>query len=291
VFALESGATTLVDVRPASLFAEGAVEGAVSGPGRLRLRPRSPCLRGGHRPRAPGVPAPSAQPLTRPAAPFDRATGAFDRVKQVNCEYYRPIQGWSPWQVARRVGYAAFGVFNGTEVRPPPPPNRRRQQRQRVRHPRSLPPKPCHMRTRPVRSVPPPAASPNAPCPPAPPAPQRSIQSSPWRSRRRWAGTGRGRWCCTAARAARWSPQLGSGRASRRGAPRATLARSVSVRAGLPPPASIGINSPPCVAARACSNSKPCQDRAANGRSRKRSLGLCTPPPPHHTEQLPGGGL
>ncbi|KAI8471167.1 MAG: Rhodanese-like protein [Monoraphidium minutum] len=36
----------------------------------------------------------------------------------VNAPYYRPIEGWSPWQIARRVGYAAFGVFKGTEVNP-----------------------------------------------------------------------------------------------------------------------------------------------------------------------------
>ncbi|GBF94991.1 hypothetical protein Rsub_07492 [Raphidocelis subcapitata] len=64
VFALGSGGAALIDVRPAALFAEGAVEGAV------------------------------------------------------NCEYFRSIQGWSPWQVARRIGYAAFGVLNGTEVNP-----------------------------------------------------------------------------------------------------------------------------------------------------------------------------
>jgi rhodanese-related sulfurtransferase len=36
----------------------------------------------------------------------------------VNVPYYRPIEGWAPWQIARRIGYAAFGVFNGTEVNP-----------------------------------------------------------------------------------------------------------------------------------------------------------------------------
>jgi rhodanese-related sulfurtransferase len=32
--------------------------------------------------------------------------------------FYRLIAGWSPEQVARRVGFALFGVFKGTEVNP-----------------------------------------------------------------------------------------------------------------------------------------------------------------------------
>lgn len=50
----------------------------------------------------------------RPAGLY--AQGRLDGA--ANVEYYRPIQGWSPWQVARRIGYAAFGVLNGTEVNP-----------------------------------------------------------------------------------------------------------------------------------------------------------------------------
>ncbi|PNW71337.1 hypothetical protein CHLRE_16g650050v5 [Chlamydomonas reinhardtii] len=36
----------------------------------------------------------------------------------VNVPFYQPIQGWTPWQVARRVGYAMFGISQGTEVNP-----------------------------------------------------------------------------------------------------------------------------------------------------------------------------
>lgn len=36
----------------------------------------------------------------------------------ISVPFYQPIQGWTPWQVARRVGYAMFGVLNGTEVNP-----------------------------------------------------------------------------------------------------------------------------------------------------------------------------
>eukprot|EP00878_Enallax_costatus_P004210 GHUV01004440.1.p1 GENE.GHUV01004440.1~~GHUV01004440.1.p1 ORF type:complete len:240 (+),score=40.67 GHUV01004440.1:160-879(+) len=35
-----------------------------------------------------------------------------------NVPFYQPITGWSPFKVARRVGYAMFGVLNGTEVNP-----------------------------------------------------------------------------------------------------------------------------------------------------------------------------
>eukprot|EP00879_Flechtneria_rotunda_P013416 GHRR01014006.1.p1 GENE.GHRR01014006.1~~GHRR01014006.1.p1 ORF type:complete len:210 (+),score=37.42 GHRR01014006.1:237-866(+) len=36
----------------------------------------------------------------------------------LNVPFYQPITGWSPFKVARRVGYALFGVLNGTEVNP-----------------------------------------------------------------------------------------------------------------------------------------------------------------------------
>ncbi|KAL6751766.1 Rhodanese-like domain-containing protein [Haematococcus lacustris] len=36
----------------------------------------------------------------------------------VNVPYYQPIQGWDAMKIARRVGYALFGVLNGTEVNP-----------------------------------------------------------------------------------------------------------------------------------------------------------------------------
>lgn len=36
----------------------------------------------------------------------------------VNVPFYQQIQGWTPWQVARRVGYAFFGVSQGTEPNP-----------------------------------------------------------------------------------------------------------------------------------------------------------------------------
>ncbi|WIA41857.1 hypothetical protein OEZ86_009183 [Tetradesmus obliquus] len=35
-----------------------------------------------------------------------------------NVPFYQPITGWSAMKVARRVGYAMFGVINGTEVNP-----------------------------------------------------------------------------------------------------------------------------------------------------------------------------
>jgi hypothetical protein len=36
----------------------------------------------------------------------------------VNVPLYRPIEGWEPLKIARRIGYAAFGVFHGTEPNP-----------------------------------------------------------------------------------------------------------------------------------------------------------------------------
>lgn len=35
----------------------------------------------------------------------------------VNCEFYRPITGWDPARIARRIGFAVFGV-PGTEANP-----------------------------------------------------------------------------------------------------------------------------------------------------------------------------
>lgn len=36
----------------------------------------------------------------------------------VNVSFFRPISGWGGLQIARRVGYALFGVLQGTEVNP-----------------------------------------------------------------------------------------------------------------------------------------------------------------------------
>lgn len=50
-----------------------------------------------------------------------RTEGLFDAghiPRAVNVPLFQPIDGWSPMQIARRVGYAAFGVFNGTEINP-----------------------------------------------------------------------------------------------------------------------------------------------------------------------------
>ncbi|KAG2499594.1 hypothetical protein HYH03_002535 [Edaphochlamys debaryana] len=35
-----------------------------------------------------------------------------------NVPFYRSIDGWTPWQMARRVGFALFGVAKGTEPNP-----------------------------------------------------------------------------------------------------------------------------------------------------------------------------
>eukprot|EP00775_Hariotina_reticulata_P004642 gene4642-4894_t len=35
-----------------------------------------------------------------------------------NVPFYQPITGWTPFKVARRIGYAAFGILKGTEVNP-----------------------------------------------------------------------------------------------------------------------------------------------------------------------------
>ncbi|KAF6261804.1 Rhodanese-like domain-containing protein [Scenedesmus sp. NREL 46B-D3] len=50
----------------------------------------------------------------RPQADYDagHVPGAY------NVPFYQPITGWSPLKVARRVGYAMFGVLKGTEVNP-----------------------------------------------------------------------------------------------------------------------------------------------------------------------------
>ena len=36
----------------------------------------------------------------------------------INVPLYQLIQGWQPFKVARRIGYAAFGVLKGTEPNP-----------------------------------------------------------------------------------------------------------------------------------------------------------------------------
>mmetsp|Transcript_35099 Transcript_35099/g.88868 ORF Transcript_35099/g.88868 Transcript_35099/m.88868 type:complete len:262 (-) Transcript_35099:1227-2012(-) len=50
----------------------------------------------------------------RPSADYDK--GHLPGAKSV--PLYQPITGWDPAKVARRVGYALFGVLNGTEVNP-----------------------------------------------------------------------------------------------------------------------------------------------------------------------------
>lgn len=55
----------------------------------------------------------SSQPLIidiRPTSEYDKGfiTGA------INVPFYKPIEGWSPFKIARRLGFAAFGV-SGTE--------------------------------------------------------------------------------------------------------------------------------------------------------------------------------
>lgn len=36
----------------------------------------------------------------------------------VNVPLYQPIEGWDAYNIARRVGYLAFGVLEGTEANP-----------------------------------------------------------------------------------------------------------------------------------------------------------------------------
>ncbi|KAF8114549.1 hypothetical protein N665_0036s0075 [Sinapis alba] len=36
----------------------------------------------------------------------------------VNVEMYRLIREWTPWDIARRLGFAFFGIFSGTEENP-----------------------------------------------------------------------------------------------------------------------------------------------------------------------------
>eukprot|EP00898_Chlorokybus_atmophyticus_P003355 jgi/Chlat1/401/Chrsp10S01503 len=50
----------------------------------------------------------------RPEPEF--AKGSIDGA--VNVSLYRPISGWSPLATTRRLGFAFFGVFNGTEINP-----------------------------------------------------------------------------------------------------------------------------------------------------------------------------
>ncbi|CAF2150381.1 unnamed protein product [Brassica napus] len=36
----------------------------------------------------------------------------------INVEMYRLIREWTPWDIARRLGFAFFGIFSGTEENP-----------------------------------------------------------------------------------------------------------------------------------------------------------------------------
>eukprot|EP01023_Acetabularia_acetabulum_P028400 TRINITY_DN2682_c0_g2_i3.p1 TRINITY_DN2682_c0_g2~~TRINITY_DN2682_c0_g2_i3.p1 ORF type:complete len:238 (+),score=31.28 TRINITY_DN2682_c0_g2_i3:79-792(+) len=50
-----------------------------------------------------------------------RPSAAFDKMhieNSINVPLFQPIQGWTPWKVARRAGFALFGVLNGTEINP-----------------------------------------------------------------------------------------------------------------------------------------------------------------------------
>eukprot|EP01025_Chloroclados_australasicus_P061021 TRINITY_DN7926_c0_g1_i1.p3 TRINITY_DN7926_c0_g1~~TRINITY_DN7926_c0_g1_i1.p3 ORF type:complete len:161 (-),score=9.46 TRINITY_DN7926_c0_g1_i1:340-822(-) len=55
-------------------------------------------------------------PLVDVRTPAQFQEGFIDGA--TNVPLYRPITGWTPYQVARRFGYALFGVFNGTEPNP-----------------------------------------------------------------------------------------------------------------------------------------------------------------------------
>jgi len=50
----------------------------------------------------------------RPKYEYDEASPAG----AVNAQIYRLIKEWTPWDIARRAGFAFFGVFNGTEENP-----------------------------------------------------------------------------------------------------------------------------------------------------------------------------
>lgn len=50
----------------------------------------------------------------RPEADYDKG----HIPDSLNVPFYRPITGWEPFKIARRLGYAAFGVLNGTEINP-----------------------------------------------------------------------------------------------------------------------------------------------------------------------------
>lgn len=39
-------------------------------------------------------------------------------VGAINVEMYRLIKEWTPWDIARRLGFAFFGIFSGTEENP-----------------------------------------------------------------------------------------------------------------------------------------------------------------------------
>lgn len=36
----------------------------------------------------------------------------------INVEMYRLIREWTAWDIARRLGFAFFGIFSGTEENP-----------------------------------------------------------------------------------------------------------------------------------------------------------------------------
>ncbi|PNH10969.1 Rhodanese-like domain-containing protein 14, chloroplastic [Tetrabaena socialis] len=50
----------------------------------------------------------------RPAASYSDG----HLVGAASVPFYRQIEGWTPWKVARRVGYAMFGIAQGTEPNP-----------------------------------------------------------------------------------------------------------------------------------------------------------------------------
>lgn len=50
----------------------------------------------------------------RPKADYEEA----HPLGAVNVELYRLIQEWTAWDIARRIGFAFFGIFQGTEENP-----------------------------------------------------------------------------------------------------------------------------------------------------------------------------
>eukprot|EP01025_Chloroclados_australasicus_P049091 TRINITY_DN557_c0_g2_i2.p1 TRINITY_DN557_c0_g2~~TRINITY_DN557_c0_g2_i2.p1 ORF type:complete len:241 (+),score=18.72 TRINITY_DN557_c0_g2_i2:63-785(+) len=50
-----------------------------------------------------------------------RPADSFSKVhieNSINVPLFQPIEGWTPWKIARRAGFALFGVLNGTEINP-----------------------------------------------------------------------------------------------------------------------------------------------------------------------------